>query len=88
MSTPQDFSHRNGLGFLHFNIRSLVPKIDLLSTWFTVAKPDVVALSETWLKSTTPDNVQVMGFNMLEQIAKADVEGLLFTSRTDFKEKC
>ena len=73
LSTPHDFSCRNGLGILHFNVRSLVPKRDLLSNWFNTAKPDIVALSETWLKESTADNIQ------------ADVVGLLFIFLTSSK---
>ena len=36
----------------------------MLSNWFNTAKPDIVALSETWLKETTSDNIQVPGFNL------------------------
>ena len=75
LSTPHDFSCRNGLGFLHFNVRSLVPKQDKLSTWFTVAKPDVVALSETWLKPTSAD-VQVSGFNLFRSDRKGRCGGV------------
>lgn len=65
LSTPLDFRNRHGLGFLHVNARSLIPKMDIFSTWFLTAKPDVVVVSETWLKPSTPDNViSVAGFNV------------------------
>lgn len=63
--TPLEFSSRHGLGFLHVNARSLIPKLDLFNTWFLTAKPDVVVVSETWLKPSTPNNViNVVGYNV------------------------
>lgn len=65
LSTPLEFSNRHGLGFLHVNARSLIPKLDIFSAWFLIAKPDVVVVSETWLKPSTPDNViNIAGFNV------------------------
>lgn len=57
LPTPLEFSNRHGLGFLHINARSLVPKLDIFKTWFMISKPDVVVVSETWLKPSVSDNV-------------------------------
>lgn len=38
------------------NIRSLLPKIDLIRVWITQYKPDILTFSETWLHSKINDN--------------------------------
>jgi exonuclease III len=42
-----------GLMVCHLNVRSLLPKIDSLRLFISKNPFDVIALSETWLKSTT-----------------------------------
>ena len=44
------------LKIIHFNIRSLVRKIDLLRAWVVLHKPNIIALSESWLNSNISDN--------------------------------
>lgn len=61
LSTPTEFANRHGIGFLHINARSLLPKLDLLKTWFMSANPDIVVISETWLKPSVPDDVICVG---------------------------
>ena len=41
---------------IHLNIRSLLPKIDLLRAWVQQYKPAVVTLSETWLTNKISNN--------------------------------
>lgn len=48
-NTPADFKERSGLGFFHLNVRSLVPKMDMLRIWAHSTDTDVIVLSETWL---------------------------------------
>lgn len=38
------------------NVRSLVPKIDLVRAWVQSSDPDVLVLSETWLKKSVSDS--------------------------------
>ena len=45
-----------GLKIIHLNIRSLVPKIDLLRTWVYLHKPKIITLSETFLNNDILDN--------------------------------
>ena len=50
--TPQvlsfvDFCNRKGLGFMHVNIRSLLPKFVLFTALAHSANPDVLAVSES-----------------------------------------
>lgn len=51
-----DFCARKGLGFLHINIWSLLPKIDQLKVWVAGSFPDMLIISETWLKKYVLDN--------------------------------
>ena len=52
-----------GLKIIHLNIRSLVPKIDLLRTWVYLHKPNIITLSETFLNSDISDNeINIMNY--------------------------
>ena len=63
-----DFCDRTCLGFLHINIRSLLPKLDLLKSWVHTVTPDVLAISESWLKKSiaNPD-IFIPGYNVFRQ---------------------
>lgn len=44
-----------GLCAIHLNIRSLLPKIDLLRAWLVYNNPNIITVSETWLSESTLD---------------------------------
>lgn len=46
------FCSRKNLGFLHINTRTLISKLDQLKLWVESTKPDVLVITETWLKKT------------------------------------
>lgn len=45
LPTPNDFKTRSGLGLMHINVRSLMPKLDMIKVWIHTADPDVLILS-------------------------------------------
>ena len=45
-----------GLKIIHINIRSLLPKIDLLRAWVAQHNPQIITLSETWLHNYISDH--------------------------------
>ncbi len=49
---PADLISRSGLGFIHMNVRSLLPKMDLEHIWAKNTSADVIVISETWLNKT------------------------------------
>ncbi len=56
------------MGFLHINIRSLLPKLDLLKSWVHTVTPDVLAISESWLqKSVVNPVISIPGYNIFRQ---------------------
>lgn len=60
-----DFCSRRNLGFLHINSRSLLPKLDQSKVWVHTANPDVLVISETWLKkSISNSEVNLSGYNL------------------------
>ncbi|KAF1394512.1 hypothetical protein PFLUV_G00001090 [Perca fluviatilis] len=64
-NTPADFKERSGLGFFHLNVRSLVPKMDMLRIWAHSTDADVFVLSETWLSNSVSDKViNISGYNV------------------------
>ena len=44
------------LGFMHDNIRSLLPKFVLFTALAHSANPDVLAVSESWLRKITKNS--------------------------------
>lgn len=58
LNNPVAFSKRKGIGLIHLNIRSLLQrdKLDHLNILVTQANPDILVLSETWLKSEVNDS--------------------------------
>ena len=77
LSTPADLANSHGLRFLHINARSLVRKLDLVKTWFIAAKPDIVIISETWLKPRVTDDIlHIDGFNIFRCDRKSHAGGI------------
>lgn len=65
--TPSDFKNRKGLGLMHLNIRSITQqeKLDQLKILMTHTDPDILVLSETWLRHTVSDSeVALDGYNL------------------------
>uniref|UniRef100_A0A8C5N2E5 Reverse transcriptase domain-containing protein n=1 Tax=Gouania willdenowi TaxID=441366 RepID=A0A8C5N2E5_GOUWI len=62
--TPADFKSLPGLKYVHLNVRSLLPKMDMVRIWVKSTGADVV-ISETWLtKSITNEDINILGFNV------------------------
>jgi len=62
---PADFKSRSGLGFIHMNVRSLLPKLDLVRILAENTSADVIVISETWLKKTVSDNaIDIDGYTV------------------------
>ncbi len=60
-----DFGERKSLGFLHVNICSLIPKLDLLKSWVHTGNPDVLAISESWFKKRVSDlDIFIPGYDV------------------------
>ena len=70
-STQEDFtsdaiSPDRNLTIIHFNIRSLSKNFDnLRDTIQSLPEFSVIALSETWLKSSSPDVFQLPGYQLI-----------------------
>lgn len=52
---PSDYKSRTGLGFVHMNVRSLVPKMDMVRKWANTTNADILVLSETWFNKSITD---------------------------------
>ncbi|KAF3838781.1 hypothetical protein F7725_010549 [Dissostichus mawsoni] len=90
LPTPNEFSCRQGLGFLHVNARSLVPKLDVFKTWFLVAKPDIVLIdSPTRINPAKPNNdtlIDVILTNAAHKSTKLPKAKGLIVLRRCFKQ--
>ncbi|KAK0133577.1 hypothetical protein N1851_030903 [Merluccius polli] len=65
ISTLDEFRARSGLGILHLNVRSLLPKIDTIKIWVQTTETDILVLSETWLnKSVSDKDICINGYNV------------------------
>ena len=63
-----DICSRKSLGFLHINTRSLLPEIDQFKVWDHSSNPDVLVITETWLrKSVLNTDVNLSGYNLFRQ---------------------
>ena len=63
-----DFCNRYSLGFMHVNIRSLLPKFVLFTASAHSANPDVLAVSESWLRKTTNNSEMfIPNYNIFRQ---------------------
>jgi len=56
LNTPDDFKSRSGIGFIHLNIRSLLPKMDSVRIWADSTDADFIVLSETWPSKAIPNS--------------------------------
>lgn len=64
---PTEFKKRKGLGFIHLNIKNIIQqdKLDHLKILVTQTDPDIVVLSETWLRCTVNDSEMALNdFNL------------------------
>ena len=65
LSLAHNFKARKGLGIVHINARSLLPKMDILRFWVSNADPDIIVVSESWLNSNVSDSdVNVFGYSV------------------------
>ena len=62
-----NFKNRKGLGLVHWNIRSLIQneKLDHLKIFISQADPDIMVLTESWLKQKHSDSeVSLNDYNL------------------------
>ena len=60
-----DFCNRKSFGFMHVNIRSLLPKFVLLTALAHYANPDALAVSESWLRKATKNSeISIPNYNI------------------------
>lgn len=63
--TPSDFKSLSGLKYVHLNVHSLLPKMDMVRIWVKSTGADVVIISETWLsKSINNEDINIFGYNV------------------------
>lgn len=54
------------MSLLHYNVRSLLPKLDNLKAECTIFKPHVVCICETWLSSDIEDDeLSIDGYRII-----------------------
>ncbi len=51
--------------FIHLNVRSLLPKLDMVYIWAKNTNADIIVISESWLnKSITDNNISIIGYKV------------------------
>lgn len=77
-----DFCNRKNFGFMHINIRSLLPKLDLFTALAHASNPDILAVSESWLrKSTIDSDVSIPNYNIYRQDRSSKGGGVMLYCR-------
>lgn len=58
LNDPHTFKERKGLGLIHLNVRSILQpqKLDHLKILISQADPDILVLTESWLKKSDSDS--------------------------------
>ena len=84
--TPHKFKNRKGLGLIHLNIRSILAKerMDHLKILISQTNPDILVLSETWLKKGRSNSeIFLFGFNVfrIDRNARAGGVAIFIKSR-------
>ena len=86
LSTPCDFKARSGLGVIHVNVRSLLPKLDLVKIWAKTSDTDILVLTETWLnKSVTDKDIAIKGYNVFRCDRPRKGEGIAIFTKNKFQ---
>lgn len=86
LQTPAAFLNRSGIGFVHMSVRSLLPKIDMVRIWAKSTNADIMVLSETWLRSSTPDSdVYMDGYNIFRTDRGAKGGGVAIYVKNTFQ---
>ena len=63
-----DFCNRKSLGFMHGNIRSLLPKFVLFTALAQSVIPDVLAVSESWFRKANKNpEISIPNYNIFRQ---------------------
>ena len=62
-----DFCNRKSISIMHVNIRSLLPKFVLFTALAHSANPDVLAVSESWLRKATKNSeISIPNYNIFQ----------------------
>lgn len=81
-----DFCNRKSLGFLHVNIRSLLPKFDLFTALAHSTNPDVLAVSESWLRKATENSeISIPNDNIYRQDRTTKGDGVAIYCRDNLQ---
>ena len=85
LPTPSDFKEQNGLGFLHMNVRSRVPKMDIVWVWVSTADLDILVYSEAWWKKSVSDSsIHITGYNLFRSDRPSKGGGVAIYIKTRF----
>jgi hypothetical protein len=77
-----DFCYHKSLGFMHVNIRFLLPKFALFTALGHTANPDVLAMSESWFrKATKNSDISIPNYNIFRQDRTVKGDGVAIYCR-------
>ena len=86
LQTPADFLDRTCIGFIHMNVRSLLPKMDMVKIWANSTNADIMVVSETWLSRSIPDShVNLDGYNLFRADRRAKGGGVAIYTKNTFQ---
>ena len=65
----------SSLSLFHFNARSILPKMSELHTTAISLKPDIIAVTETWLSKEVPDSAVLLpGYSTLIRVDRSGTD--------------
>jgi exonuclease III len=86
LQTPADFLDRTCIGFIHMNVRSLLPKMDMGKIWANSTNADIMVASETWLSKSIPDShVNLDGYNLFRVDRRTKGGGVAIYTKNTFQ---
>ena len=82
-------SAKNSLKIIHLNIRSLICHFDKLLCFVSSNRPDVLALSETWLDSSISDSeISLQGYSIFRSDRSRSGGGVAVYVADQFASSC
>lgn len=68
IASLSELTHEKGLRMVHYNIRSLLPKIDLIRNELVNKPCDIFSVSESWLHESIPNGlISIDGYTCVRQ---------------------
>ena len=77
------------LNIIHFNVRSLLPKISEIHSYLTNKHIHIISVNETWLDDSVSDNeISIPGFTVFRKDRNCQGGGVAFYIKNELISNC